>query len=350
MQPVAHHSHGTATDPLPPTLPTDRYEDKVVVSNGLGSWSHLIAGAAGGMVTAVLTSPLDVLRTRLQTDYYQTTQGTKRPVPAHHVRPSFVRSSILHFRETFGILFSIHQVEGWRGMFKGLGPSLTGVVPASAVKFYTYGNCKRLLPDILGCDKDTTLVHAMSAACAGIATGSATNPIWVVKTRLQLDKAGARRYKSSLDCVKQILQHEGPKGLYRGLTASYLGSIETTLHLVMYERIKGIISKKVDLDNKSEANHFTQGLALSGASGLSKLFACLIAYPHEVIRTRLRQAPMADGRQKYTSILQCARLILKEEGVIALYGGLTAHLLRTVPSAAITIGTYELVLKVLEGR
>lgn len=59
---------------------------------------------------------------------------------------------------------------------------------------------------------------------------------------------------------------------------------------------------------------------------------------------------MADGRQKYTSILQCARLILKEEGVIALYGGLTAHLLRTVPSAAITIGTYELVLKVLEGR
>ncbi|PYH99791.1 mitochondrial carrier [Aspergillus ellipticus CBS 707.79] len=349
MQPVAHQSGSASTDPLPPTLPTDRFEDnKVVVSNGLGSWSHLIAGATGGMVTAVLTSPLDVLRTRLQTDYYQT-QAAHRPIPTH-LRPSFVRSSIHHFRETFGILFSIHQVEGWRGMFKGLGPSLTGVVPASAVKFYTYGNCKRLLPDVLGCDKDTTLVHAMSAACAGIATGSATNPIWVVKTRLQLDKAGARRYKSSLDCVKQILQHEGPKGLYRGLTASYLGSIETTLHLVMYERIKGIISKKVDLDKNSESNHLVQGLALSSASGLSKLFACLIAYPHEVIRTRLRQAPMADGRQKYTSILQCARLILKEEGMIALYGGLTAHLLRTVPSAAITIGTYELVLKVLEGR
>ncbi|KAF9892596.1 hypothetical protein FE257_000998 [Aspergillus nanangensis] len=302
------------------------------------------------MVTAVLTSPLDVLRTRLQTDYYQTQVKPKSTPNLQQIRPSFYRSSMLHFRETFDILFTIHRVEGWRGLFKGLGPSLTGVVPASAVKFYTYGNCKRLFPELLGCEKDSTLVHALSAACAGIATGSATNPIWVVKTRLQLDKAGARRYKGSLDCTKQILQQEGPKGFYRGLTASYLGTIETTLHLAMYERFKAIISRKVDLEGDGEPSQFVQGLAMSGASGLSKLCACLIAYPHEVIRTRLRQAPMADGRQKYTGIIQCARLILKEEGMMALYGGLTAHLLRTVPSAAITLGTYELVLKVLEGR
>ncbi|RAK81150.1 putative mitochondrial carrier protein (Rim2) [Aspergillus fijiensis CBS 313.89] len=348
MQTVVRKTGGASGEPLPPTLPTDTVPDRVNTSS-LGSWSHLIAGATGGMVTAIVTSPLDVLRTRLQTDYYQTQSNTRLTPHPNQIRQSFVRSSVNHFRETFGILFSIHRVEGWRGMFKGLGPSLTGVVPASAVKFYTYGNCKRLLPEVLGCDKDTTLVHALSAACAGIATGSATNPIWVVKTRLQLDKAGARRYKNSLDCTQQILRHEGPKGLYRGLTASYLGSIETTLHLVMYERIKGLIATKVDLEGAGpESSQFVQGLALSGASGLSKMVACLIAYPHEVIRTRLRQAPMADGRQKYTSILQCARLILKEEGMIALYGGLTAHLLRTVPSAAITIGTYELVLKVLE--
>lgn len=221
---------------------------------------------------------------RLQTDYYQTQASATRPTPPakSQVRPSFYRSSLRHFRETFDILFSIHRVEGWRGLFKGLGPSLTGVVPASAVKFYTYGNCKRLFPELIGCEKDSTVVHALSAACAGIATGSATNPIWVVKTRLQLDKAGARRYKGSLDCISQILKHEGPKGLYRGLTASYLGTIETTLHLAMYERFKSIISRKVDLEGDKEANQFVQGLAMSGASGLSKLCACLIAYPHEV--------------------------------------------------------------------
>lgn len=69
----------------------------------------------------------------------------------------------------------------------------------------------------------------------------------------------------------------------------------------------------------------------------------------QVLRTRLRQAPMENGRQKYTGIVQCLRLMVKEEGVISLYGGLTAHLLRTVPSAIITLGSYELVLKLLEG-
>lgn len=58
---------------------------------------------------------------------------------------------------------------------------------------------------------------------------------------------------------------------------------------------------------------------------------------------------MANGRQKYTGVMQCLRLMVKEEGVVALYGGLTAHMIRTVPSAAITLGTYELVLKLLSG-
>lgn len=57
---------------------------------------------------------------------------------------------------------------------------------------------------------------------------------------------------------------------------------------------------------------------------------------------------MANGRQKYTGVIQCLRLVWKEEGVMALYGGLTAHLLRTVPAAVITLGTYELVLKFLQ--
>ena len=56
---------------------------------------------------------------------------------------------------------------------------------------------------------------------------------------------------------------------------------------------------------------------------------------------------MADGRQKYIGVIQCLRLVLREEGLRAMYGGLTAHLLRTVPSAAITLGAYELVVDML---
>lgn len=57
---------------------------------------------------------------------------------------------------------------------------------------------------------------------------------------------------------------------------------------------------------------------------------------------------MQNGLLKYTGIVQCFRLIFKEEGFIALYGGLTPHLLRAIPSAAITLGVYELVLSLFD--
>lgn len=68
----------------------------------------------------------------------------------------------------------------------------------------------------------------------------------------------------------------------------------------------------------------------------------------QVARTRLRQAPLADGRLKYTGLMQCFKLVWKEEGMIGLYGGLTPHLLRTVPSAAIMFGMYEVILRLFD--
>ncbi|EEP78257.1 conserved hypothetical protein [Uncinocarpus reesii 1704] len=252
------------------------------------SWTHLVAGASGGMATALVTSPLDVLRTRLQSDLYSSPSKTLRSPAIGTQSQSLLllsRSAVLHFRETFDILRSIHRLEGWRSLFKGLGPSLTGVVPATAIKFYTYGNCKQLLPGILQCDKDATLVHVLSAASAGIVTGTATNPIWVVKTRLQLDRSrssGTAQYRNSLDCIRQILRNEGLRGLYRGLGASYLGVIETTLHLTAYERIKDSLTSRGGVPDRFADNEVVQGVLLSGAAGISKLVAVLIAYPHEV--------------------------------------------------------------------
>jgi len=82
--------------------------------------------------------------------------------------------------------------------------------------------------------------------------------------------------------------------------------------------------------------------SIVGASGGAKAVASLITYPHEVIRTRLRQ-PAVGGVIKYTGLLQTLKLVLKEEGVANLYGGLSAHMLRVVPNAACMFLIYELV-------
>lgn len=61
----------------------------------------------------------------------------------------------------------------------------------------------------------------------------------------------------------------------------------------------------------------------------------------------MRQAPLENGKMKYTGIMQCVRLIFKEEGMAALYGGLVPHMMRVVPSAAIMFGVYEYTLTLL---
>jgi solute carrier family 25 protein 33/36 len=170
---------------------------------------------------------------------------------------------------------------------------VAGVVPATAIKFYVYGNSKRIAARMMGCGEDAPLVHAQAAVAAGVATATATNPIWVVKTRLQLDRSRkdasgipSRQYKSSLDCIRQILQQEGFRGMYRGLSASYLGTAETALHLVLYERLKVIFGRsfgeRMNAPRTSIWDEVAHVLSTSGAAGSSKLAAVLMTYPHEV--------------------------------------------------------------------
>ncbi|KAI4152383.1 MAG: hypothetical protein L6R39_001835 [Caloplaca ligustica] len=323
-------------------------------------WAHFLAGGLGGMTSATITSPLDVLKTRLQSDFYQGQIATSRqargiPPPA---QLGYVRSGLLHFTETFQILFSIHRVEGWRALFKGLGPNLTGVVPARAINFYTYGNGKRIIKDKFNHGQEAAWVHICAAINAGIVTGTATNPIWLVKTRLQLDKsraekvgsASVRRYKNSFDCLSQTVRTEGFKGLYRGLSASYLGVTESTLQWFLYEQGKLYLGRREARLVASGADPTMWDRTVGwggkvGAAGAAKFFAAIITYPHEVVRTRMRQAPLQDGRLKYTGLVQCFSTIWKEEGLTSLYGGLTPHMLRVVPSAAIMFGMYEFVLR-----
>jgi len=313
------------------------------------------------MTAATLTCPLDVLKTRLQSDFYQAQLRelhTANPLPPRTTLLSPLRAGVIHFKETFQILGSIYTHEGFRALFRGLGANLVGVVPARSINFYCYGNGKRILNNYFNPEGHENMwgINLTAAAAAGIATGTATNPIWLVKTRLQLDKNNAsnipgqsRQYRNSWDCVKQTVRHEGIRGLYRGLTASYLGVTESTLQWVLYERMKLSLARREARrlsDQKYQRSWIDDTEEWGGkftAAAAAKCFAAVITYPHEVVRTRLRQAPTTitpDGKVtvKYTGLIQCFKLVAREEGMAGLYGGMTPHLLRVVPSAAIMFG------------
>jgi len=139
----------------------------------------------------------------------------------------------------------------------------------------------------------------------------------------------------SFHLTTDILRKEGIRGLYKGLSASYLGVTEGTIQWVLYERLKKRVA------GKGGATEWAGTLA---AAGCAKFTASLITYPHEVLRTRLRQdPPIVNGvpMPRYTGLYQTLRLVIAEEGAVALYGGLSAHLLRVIPNAAIMYTIYE---------
>jgi solute carrier family 25 protein 33/36 len=148
--------------------------------------------------------------------------------------------------------------------------------------------------------EENTWVHLAAAAFAGLVAGSATNPIWVDKTRLQLSAdqshGSSKALGGSLDMIERTAREEGIRGFYKGLSASYLGVTEGTIW-VPYEKLK-------DLSVSSRGKGGSQEwAAMLGVTGTAKCVVSLITYPHEVrrrylfvlglqkpvLRTRLRQ-------------------------------------------------------------
>ncbi|KAJ3408491.1 hypothetical protein HDV05_004968 [Chytridiales sp. JEL 0842] len=162
-----------------------------------------------------------------------------------------------HVGGVISILGTIRKEEGVRALWKGLGPNLVGVVPARAIYFGVYTQGK-LTYGALNSGKETPIVHMVSAMTAGVATALFSNPIWVVKTRMQLQSevSGANKtaihYKSNWDCLQSIFRNEGIRGLYKGISASFLGLSESTLQFVMYEQFKKMLAERRSLQSRSD--------------------------------------------------------------------------------------------------
>jgi len=144
-------------------------------------------------------------------------------------------------------------------------------------------------------------------------------------------------YDGIIDAFVKIYRHEGIRAFYKGLGASYLGVTETVVQFTVYEYLKHLA-----LRSPLQGENTLSLPEIALLSSVAKLIASAATYPHEVIRTRLREQRGADGR--YKGPFHGLLLLAREEGARGLYGGMGAHLIRTVPNAAILLLSYELTL------
>ncbi|KAI8470209.1 MAG: mitochondrial carrier domain-containing protein [Monoraphidium minutum] len=282
-----------------------------------------VSGAIAGALTATFVCPLDVLKTRLQVQRISSAR----------------RVGII------GGLRSIVNAEGAKGLYRGLTPTLMALLPNWAVYFSVYGRLKTVLTLRQGRQVATPAVHMAAAAGAGVATLLITNPLWVVKTRMQTQHMNLNfgrgrqvrtEYTSTFDALRRISREEGLRGLYSGLAPSMAGICHVAIQFPLYEAAKAHAAARRGVRPDELDAH-----ELVVTSAFSKMVASTVTYPHEVIRSYMH----VSGSGPLSGLAEACRTIYREDGARGFYRGCGTNLLRTTPAAALTFTSFELIAR-----
>ncbi|KAB5563055.1 mitochondrial carrier domain-containing protein [Coniochaeta sp. 2T2.1] len=161
-------------------------------------------------------------------------------------------------------------------------------------------------------------------------------PIDLVKTRMQNQRGGPnpgqRLYNNSIDCFRKVIRNEGFRGLYSGVLPQLVGvAPEKAIKLTVNDAVRNYFSEK---NGKIWWPH---ELLAGGSAG-----ACQVVFtnPLEIVKIRLQVqgevAKTVAGTPK-----RSAMWIVRNLGLVGLYKGASACLLRDVPFSAIYFPTYN---------
>jgi solute carrier family 25 thiamine pyrophosphate transporter 19 len=279
---------------------------------------------------------LDVIKIRLQLHYHSLADPLSQPINRRTPTGIYI------------VARNILRHEGITGFWKGNIPAEGLYLSYGAVQFLAYRSTSQAL-DTLAEKSNVKLPGAVKSfvagAVAGTAATTATYPLDLLRTRFAA-QGTERVYDGLLGSVRDITRTEGAAGFFRGLGAG-IGQIVPYMGLffAMYEGLKPTFST-VNLP-------FGSGDALAGIT--ASIVSKSIVFPLDTVRKRLQvQGP---SRSRYIGgeripvyergVLNTLKTILRREGAIGLYRGLTVSLIKAAPSSAVTMWAYERTIHVL---
>jgi len=137
---------------------------------------------------------------------------------------------------------------------------------------------------------------------------------------------GERQYNGLIDVYRKTIATDGIAGLYRGFVISCVGIVVYRgLYFGLYDSIKPILLG----DDAGLLASFMLGYTVTVVSGVA-------SYPIDTIRRRMM---MTSGQAvKYKGSIDCTMQILKNEGMMSMFKGAGANILRGVAGAGVLAG------------
>ncbi|CAB4254359.1 similar to Saccharomyces cerevisiae YPR021C AGC1 Mitochondrial amino acid transporter, acts both as a glutamate uniporter and as an aspartate- glutamate exchanger [Maudiozyma barnettii] len=269
-------------------------------------------GSIAGCIGATVVYPIDFIKTRMQ-----------------------AQRSNAKYKNSIDCLLKVVKAEGIRGLYSGLGFQLIGVAPEKAIKLTVNDFMRKRL---VGNQNQLSVSgEVLSGASAGMCQVIFTNPIEIVKIRLQVKS----EYVGSADTTAiQIIRRLGLSGLYKGVAACLMRDVPfSAIYFPTYAHLKKDLFQ-FDPNDKTKRNRLkTWELLLAG--GLAGMPAAFLTTPFDVAKTRLQIEPK-QGETSYNGIFHAFKTILKEESFRSFFKGGGARVLRSSPQFGFTLAAYEL--------
>jgi solute carrier family 25 phosphate transporter 23/24/25/41 len=246
-------------------------------------------GIAAGTATSVLTAPID--RAKILQQVSEKRVGL------------------------YQCLRSIYRNDGLKGYYRGLSGNIIAQSSFYGSFFPVYHLAKVELKNHI--DNDA-VVHGASSLIATTGASFVSNPAQVVKVRHQTAISGFNSEIPKIYTVaRNICRDEGFMALYKGYGLTQMKNSSLAIQLPIYEYLR------------SEDYH----PFLSGT--IARTAASSVSYPLDTLRTIRR-----DDRL-FRTYLRMIREIYAKEGLIGFYRGYMAHLIKSVPGAALVFCMYD---------
>ncbi|GAB0489173.1 hypothetical protein MMPV_000389 [Pyropia vietnamensis] len=349
----------TAAD-VPPPHPPPRAPPAAAAARPSNELlTNILTGAIAGVVGQSTVFPMYVLKTAVQ--------NAARPTTIVAAARKVVRK------------------QGLRGLYRGLPPALVGVAPEKAIKLSMNDFFRSRLAD-----PDTGVVSLSASVLAGAGAGLcqvvATCPMEMLMiTMMTRATEDGRKPKSLFHLVREL----GLPGLYRGTLATLARDVPFSM--VFFSMNATVKDRLADEQGKvSIGRVFLAGITAGST-------AAAMSTPMDVIKTRLQADVGAGGarpppppplpppprptggaargvppptatattsrlppavagtaaaalRRPYRGILDCARRVVTEEGVRALFKGVEARVMIISPLFGITLLFYEAQRRLLAAK